>query len=96
MNALLGDFEWDPRKSEANLEKHGISFPDVIDLFQAPYLTVSSDRSSEARWLAIGEIWGRVVTIVYTERNGRKRLISARMARSYERQAYYAHMGEAR
>ncbi|BBU61065.1 hypothetical protein MSC49_10000 [Methylosinus sp. C49] len=96
MDAFFGDFEWDSRKSEANLEKHGISFMDVLELFEAPYVTISSDRPTEVRWLAVGEVAGRVVAVVYTERSGRKRLISARMARSYEREAYYAHIGEAR
>ena len=27
------DFEWDPRKAELNLRKHGVSFPEAATVF---------------------------------------------------------------
>lgn len=82
------DFEWDPDKRQSNLEKHGIDFVAARQVFAGPYIRKRSDRKGERRWLATGEIKGRIITVVYTLREGRIRIISARAARSYEREAY--------
>jgi uncharacterized DUF497 family protein len=38
MPAVLdGDFEWDSEKAEANLIKHGISFPEAATVFADPF-----------------------------------------------------------
>jgi uncharacterized protein len=49
-----------------------------------------SDRAGEVRWKALGEISGVVIAVVYTLRQERSRIISARRAREYEREAYRA------
>jgi uncharacterized DUF497 family protein len=28
-------FEWDDRKDQANREKHGVSFPEILPIFEA-------------------------------------------------------------
>jgi uncharacterized protein len=96
INVLSGQFEWDSKKNEANTEKHGISFGEAIVLFEEPYLRVSSDRSGETRWLAVGKAQGRVIAVIYTERQGRIRIISARAARTSERENYYKIIGGSR
>lgn len=47
-------FEWDQRKSELNLAKHGIDFDDASEVFYGPILLRRSDRNDEERWVAIG------------------------------------------
>jgi uncharacterized DUF497 family protein len=91
---VLDRFEWDSNKSESNARKHGISFQETVSVFDEPFLKVSSDRSGEARWLALGQSQGRIIAVIYTERNGRIRIISARMARKYEREIYKDRIGD--
>jgi len=82
-------FEWDERKRLANLEKHGLDFLDVIEVFEAPYVVVpSTHEGEEERFLAIGIFAGRLVTIVFTTRSEAIRIISFRRARHEERQKY--------
>lgn len=88
------EFEWDDAKAEANLEKHGIDFEDAIGIFEGPILEVRSDQKGEERWKAIGMLEGLEITVVYTLREGRRRIISARRAQKNERRAYHqAHPG---
>ncbi len=83
------DFEWDEAKRTSNLEKHGLDFDDVRRLFEAPFLRARSDRDGEARYLAIGPLDGRILAVAYTLRGTAIRLISARSARPYEKNAYH-------
>ena len=83
------DFEWDEGKRSANIEKHGLDFVDAVEVFEAPYVVVpSSYEGEEERFLAIGRLQGRFVTVVYTTRNEAIRIISFRRARHEERQKY--------
>ena len=49
----------------------------------------------ETRIKAIGEVNGVIVSVVYTWRGARRRLISARRARADERKEYQAKLGAA-
>ena len=88
-------FEWDERKRRSNLNKHGLDFFDVNAVFEAPHIVAPSVyEGEEKRFLAIGTIEGRCVTVVYTTRSGVIRIISFRRARHAERQKYqelYGH-----
>lgn len=85
-------FEWDETKRRLNQRKHGIDFEDVKAAFDAPMLTALDLREDygEDRWIGIGVIRNIAIVIAYTER-GRDtiRLISARKALKYEREAYH-------
>jgi uncharacterized protein len=82
------EFDWDPVKEETNLRKHGIDFVTAARIFFGPVLEFRSRYPDEVRWVAIGVADERVVTVVYTFRDGVYRLISARRASKYEREAY--------
>lgn len=82
------EFEWDPDKNERNIEKHGIDFVRAKEIFWGPYIERRSDRKGEGRWIAVGPLQDRLVTVVFTRRSGRIRIISARRARSHERKDY--------
>jgi uncharacterized protein len=89
------EFEWDEAKAAGNLEKHRISFEDAIGIFEGPVLETRSDRGAEERYKAIGVVEGREIAVIYTLREGRYRIISARRARPNERRAYrQAHPAE--
>ena len=82
-------FEWSERKAAVNLAKHGVSFSDAATLFAgALALTfVDAEHSvSEERWLSFGVTAdGRPVVVSHIERNGRVRIISARLMTPQER-----------
>lgn len=81
-------FEWDERKRLSNLNKHGLDFLDVYIVFEASHVEVPSLHPGEERYLAIGKVEGRVVTVVYTMRGDVVRVISFRRARNEEREKY--------
>ena len=67
-----------------------IDLEDAMTIFDRPVLEVRSDHGAEVRWKALGEIDGLVIAVVYTLRRERRRIISARRAGEYEREAYRA------
>lgn len=83
------EFEWDERKRQANLAKHGIDFIGVTELFDGrPVITVPGTTPHEERYLTVGQLAGRVITVVWTRRNDAIRFISARRARTAEIAAF--------
>ena len=87
------DIEWDSGKASSNLRKHGVSFEEAVTALLDPSALAQEDTHSEteARWVLIGmSSRVRLLTIVYTLRDGdRIRLISARKATQKEA-SYYA------
>jgi uncharacterized DUF497 family protein len=85
-------FEWDSRKAEANLRKHGVSFEEAQTVFTDPLSITLPDpdhSEDEKRFIDIGMSDNRrVLVVVYTERDQRIRLISARQATPAERRQY--------
>lgn len=84
-------FEWDEKKNQANIRKHGIAFEDAVDIFNHPQLCQVDDRTSydEERWITIGRIHHLTGVVVYTERVGDiVRIISARKATKREIKRY--------
>jgi uncharacterized DUF497 family protein len=88
------EFEWDEAKRQTVLEDRGIDFERAKEIWQGTVLEVPSRKEfNEKRFLAIGEVDGRVITVIYTWRGERKRLITARRARRHETEAYHATVG---
>jgi uncharacterized DUF497 family protein len=89
----MADFEWDPVKAEANLRKHGVSFLKAILVFSDSArveLPDTSDDRDEDRWLVIGRVEPYILLVVFTQREERIRLISARKADRNEQQIYWS------
>jgi uncharacterized DUF497 family protein len=84
-------FEWDQAKASANVEKHGIDFDYAIRIFDSPLLERDDERKDygEVRTIAAGQVENRVLVMIYTKRGENRRIISARSANQYEREAYY-------
>ena len=86
------NFEWDERKNKINIRKHGFDFADAPQIFDGPTLIRQDTRQDygEVRWVGIGMTRGRVVVLVYTERdNGETiRIISMRKALGHERKLF--------
>ena len=85
-------FEWDESKRRSVIDQRGIDFEDAVQIFDGPVWETLSPRADEQRWLAIGIVDGIEIAVVYTIRNGRRRIITARRARTYERRDYYTYV----
>jgi len=84
-------FEWDTEKSHANQEKHGVRFEAARQIFKDPFRMEREDVDSggaEERWQTMG-LYNDVLFVVYTERAGTVRIISARVAEPFERRIYH-------
>lgn len=83
-------FEWDEKKNEINIRKHGIDFGDAEEIFEG--VTVrrrdTRKRYGEERWMALGDLHGRVVVVAYTPRGKRTRIISIRKGDRRDREIY--------
>jgi uncharacterized DUF497 family protein len=89
-------FEWDEAKRLANLDKHGINFIDVPEVFEGDIVTVEDDRYSygEQRFVTFGLLQGRVVAVVHTDRGESIRIISARKATKNEQRSYFQELAD--
>ncbi len=84
-------FEWDERKNLINVQKHGISFDSAIVVFKDELRVEYYDEIhsvDEDRFIVIGYAYD-ILFVVYTMRNNKARIISARLANDTERNVYY-------
>lgn len=85
------EFAWDPEKAAANAIKHGISFLEARSVFSDPSvlrIDVTKPEYGERRMMAVGRVGPLMISVIYTERSGGRRIISARRARRNERKQY--------
>jgi uncharacterized protein len=83
-------FEWDDAKAESNYRKHGVDFETATETFADPFAIERADLANgEERILISGMAAGRLLTVVYTTRGERIRIISARRATKREHDNYY-------
>lgn len=87
-----GNFEWDSDKAEANIKNHGISFEEILPMFDDPLFWEQYDsehsKLDETRYFGTAKINGfAVVVSSYTERE-RTRIISARISTPQEEKRY--------
>lgn len=82
--------EWDPVKARVNLRKHGVRFADAVTALEdARAISVRDEGADEERWVSIGmDSLARILVVVYTWRDERVRLISARPATRREARQY--------
>lgn len=86
-------FEWSAAKARANLSKHGVSFEVAKLVFDDPRSLDEIDHRAdygEDRFNVIGIVRGRILTVTFTERDGRFRIISARKATRREQDDYFS------
>ncbi len=85
-------FEWDDEKAERNLQKHGVTFEEASTVFGDPLARTIHDplhSEEEDRYVNLGQSQrGRLLVVVFTDREERIRIISARVATRRERKKY--------
>lgn len=92
---LEPSFEWDDAKDRVNREKHGVGFVEAQDAFFDPHRLMFADVAhggSEQRFFCLGLVGDRVLTVRFTWRDGRIRLIGAGFWRKGGR-LYARHRG---
>jgi len=88
------EFEWDENKNQSNQLKHGISFEEASEIFRYPTYEIADTHQDygEIRYIGIGRNNQMVLlTVVFTDRESRIRIISARQASRNEQKQYYEY-----
>ncbi len=89
---MESNFEWDEDKAKANLAKHEVSFDEATTVFNDEFsITIFDPNHSdeETRFIDLGmSNKGRLLVIVYMERQDKIRIISCRKATPTERRKY--------
>ena len=73
-------FEWDENKNKLNQKKHTISFEEAQYAFSDPNRIIARDlehSGSEERFYCFGKIDESIVTVRFTYRNNKIRIIGA-------------------
>ena len=86
-------FEWDSEKARINQLKHKVSFETATNVFFDENRIEKLDEEhsqDEDRWQVIGMV-DDILFVVYTDREDRTRIISARKAKPKERRIYYGN-----
>jgi uncharacterized protein len=85
-------YEWDPKKAQANVRNHRVSFEEAATVFVDPLAITypNPDNSDEeSREITIGHsAKRRVIFLSHTQRGDHIRIISARKLTRRERQQY--------
>ena len=89
----VDDIEWDDdSKALLNYRNHGVYFSEAVPVLDDPYSLIITDDESdptEQRFVVLGVgALGRILVVVYTHRQAKIRIISARPAEPHERKEY--------
>lgn len=93
--------EFDPDKDAINRAKHEYGLAGAAAVFEGPFVEEVDDRYDyeETRYIAMGPVAGmenRIFVVVYTWREGNRRVISFRKANEKEVRKYRdSHPGAA-
>jgi len=74
------DFEWDSKKDALNQEKHGVSFALAQLAFLDHKRVILEDlehSEGEKRFYCLGSVSGGIMTVRFTHRNNKIRIIGA-------------------
>ena len=83
------EYEFDPKKSRANKQKHGIDFIEAQTLWQdVDRVEIPDGTEDESRNLIVGMIGDKHWSAVITYRGAKIRLISVRRSRKEEVEIY--------
>ena len=73
-------FTWDPAKELENIYKYGVDFITVAKVFKDPERKIFIDAKHskrEERLFCIGKVKNRILTVRFTYREGKMRIIGA-------------------
>ena len=83
------DYEYDPIKSQSNMQKHGIDFEQAKALWEdEDRLVIPAKSETEERYAILGKIKKKIWVGFSTHRGQAIRIFSVRRAHEKERQQY--------
>ena len=87
----LGMVAWDESKRRINLKKHKIDIAELDSAFDSPMSTEEDDRDDygEQRLQSLAFWRGRVVYLIWTDRNESPHIISCRYAEPSQIKEYF-------
>ncbi|MCJ2060457.1 BrnT family toxin [Methylobacterium sp. J-048] len=88
---------WDDRKNDLNVRRHGIDFAALREVFDGRFALTREDTRrdyGERRFNTLVALNGVILNVTFTPRNGKRRIVSARIANRRERQLYHARRQE--
>lgn len=87
-------YSWDDEKNRRNIRERGLSFEDAKRIFEGPTVEKVDDRFDygEVRVYAIGLVNGVEITVIYTDREDERRIISAWRSEPHERRTYWQNI----
>lgn len=77
---MESSFEWDEKKNQANIKKHGVSFFEAQRAFFDKHRVVAEDlehSQKEPRYFCFGRVDDGVITVRFTFRGSKIRIIGA-------------------
>ncbi len=75
-----GNFVWNLEKERLNIQKHGVNFKTASEAFRDENCQIidnPSHSSHERRFYCIGKVEAKILTVRFTYRGGRIRIIGA-------------------
>lgn len=83
---------YDSEKHDWTLRERGLDFNDAVHVFAGTTLTIEDDREDygEQRFQTMGRLDGRLVMLVWTQRDGVRHIISMRKANDREQKRFDA------
>ncbi len=83
--------EYEPTKYAVNIARHGVPLRFAAAMFDGSVIEWAEDRGAEQppRWIALGEIAGRVFVCVFSWHGKARRVILLRKATASEANAYH-------
>lgn len=88
MDREPGSFIWDVQKELENIKKHGVNFATAARAFVDPKRKIYVDEKhseKEQRYFCVGKVYDRVLTVRFTHRGDKIRIIGAGHWRKGER-----------
>ena len=76
----MSNFSWDEKKNKINQQKHEVSFEEAQFAFLDPFRIIALDldhSKSEKRFYCFGKTQKGILTVRFTHRNERIRIIGA-------------------
>jgi uncharacterized protein len=86
--------EFDSVKRDKTLLERGLDFADSDKVFAGLHFIARDDRVDygEERFFSVGQLYDRMVVVVWTPRNDARRIISMRYANDREISRYQKHL----
>ncbi|MBI5787868.1 MAG: BrnT family toxin [Candidatus Schekmanbacteria bacterium] len=86
------EFEWDPKKAVANVQKHGVTFQEAATVFGDTLAVTFADpdhSDNEQRYITFGlSRYKQLLVVSHADRGERTRIISVRLMTHKERKIY--------